>query len=91
MPLTEINFRLAYTPENCADFVAAFYHPALAQSVRYGRATYALSAAPPGAAPPPGAWPACSPTAGASAWTGSPTKPDPPSHPKRASTPWTSL
>lgn len=45
MPLTEISFRLAYTPENCADFVAEFYNPALAQAVRYDRTTYTFSAA----------------------------------------------
>ena len=45
MPLTEIKFRLEYTPENCADFVADFYEPALARAVRYDRATYTFSAA----------------------------------------------
>ena len=66
MPLTDIPFRLAYTPENCANFVTEFYEPALAQAVRYDRTTYTFSAA--------GlqtrrraAWPACCPTAGASA------------------------
>ena len=44
MPLTDIPFRLAYTPENCADFVAEFYEPALAQAVRYDRTTYTFSA-----------------------------------------------
>ena len=45
MPLTDIPFRLAYTPENCADFVAEFYGPVLAQAVRYDRTTYTFSAA----------------------------------------------
>ena len=44
MPLTDIPFRLAYTPENCADFVAEFYEPALARAVRYDRTTYTFSA-----------------------------------------------
>ena len=44
MPLNDILFRLAYTPENCADFVAEFYEPALAQAVRYDRTTYTFSA-----------------------------------------------
>ena len=45
MSLTDLQFRLAYTPENCADFVAEFYEPALAMAVRYDRATYTFSAA----------------------------------------------
>ena len=45
MPLTDLTFRLDYTPENCADFVAEFYEPALAQAVRYDRTTYTFSAA----------------------------------------------
>ena len=45
MPLTDIPFRRDYTPENCADFVADFYEPALAQAVRYDRTTYTFSAA----------------------------------------------
>ena len=44
MPLTDIPFRRDYTPENCADFVADFYEPALAQAVRYDRTTYTFSA-----------------------------------------------
>ena len=45
MPLTDLLLRLDYTPENCADFVADFYEPALAQAVRYDRATYTFSPA----------------------------------------------
>ena len=45
MPLNDIPFRLDYTPENCADFVAEFYEPALAQAVRYDRTTHTFSAA----------------------------------------------
>ena len=45
MPLADIPFRLAYTPENYADFIADFYEPALAQAVRYDRTTYTFSAA----------------------------------------------
>ena len=45
MPLTDLSFRLAYTPENCANFVTDFYEPALAQAVRYDRTTYTFSAA----------------------------------------------
>ena len=44
MPLTEIRFLMAYTPENCADFVSGFYEPVLAQAVRYDRTTYTFSA-----------------------------------------------
>ncbi len=43
MPLTEIRFLMAYTPENCADFVSGFYEPVLAQAVRYDRTTYTFS------------------------------------------------
>ena len=45
MPLTDIPFRRDYTPENCADFAADCYEPALAQAVRYDRTTYTFSAA----------------------------------------------
>ena len=45
MSLTDISFRLAYRPENCANFVADFYEPVLAQAVRYDRTTYTFSAA----------------------------------------------
>ena len=45
IPLTDIPFRRDYTPENCADFIADYYKPALAQAVRYDRTTYTFSAA----------------------------------------------
>ena len=45
MPLTDAPFRMEYTPENCVDFISDFYEPALAQAVRYDRATYTFSAA----------------------------------------------
>ena len=45
MPLTDIPFRLEYTPENCVDLIADFYEPALARAVRYDHATYTFSAA----------------------------------------------
>ena len=45
MPLTDIPFRRDYTPENCANFIADYCEPALAQVVRYDRTAYTFSAA----------------------------------------------
>ena len=45
IPLTDIPFRRDYTPENCADFIADYYEPALAQAVRYDQTTCTFSAA----------------------------------------------
>lgn len=41
--LRDMNLRVSYHPDNCADVIAEFYAPALSRGIRYDRATFMFS------------------------------------------------
>ena len=43
--LRDMDLRVSYHPDNCADVIAEFYAPALSRGVRYDRTTYKFSGA----------------------------------------------
>ena len=43
--LRDMNLRVSYHPDNCADVIAEFYAPALSRGIRYDRTTYMFSGA----------------------------------------------